>query len=127
MEHEPSSRETPKEEIVSDLRHLKTDWRDDIPDDIIHSSLTGTQVDIHPDTKFKVRKAWFHILGDILRKVIKSSFINKNYISEKLKIEVITYYKELTKASEFHRRRTTREDINRAEAIMDKVIKELEE
>lgn len=122
MEREPSLQETPKQKIASELRRLKTEWRGEIPNKIIHSIPTEE----YPDTKFKVRKAWFQVVGSVLADIIRSSYGGEALISQGLLNEVIAYHKTLTTPSEFHQRPTTQEDIDKAEAIMDKVIAELE-
>lgn len=122
MEREPSLQETPKQKIASELRRLKTEWRSEIPDEIIHSIPTQK----YPDTKFKVTKAWFQVVGSVLANIIRSSYSGEALVSQDLLNEVIAYRRTLTTFSAFHQRPTTQEDINKAEAIMDKVIAELE-
>lgn len=126
MEREPSLQESPKQKLIAELRRLKTEWRGGIPDETIHSTLIGDQKEKYPDTKFKVRKAWFHVVGSVLTRIIRSSYDGKALISQSLLNEVIAYHRTLTTPSEFHQQPTTQEDIDKAEAIMDKVIAELE-
>ena len=122
MEQEPSLQETPKQKIASELRRLKTECRGEIPDEIIHSIPTKN----YPDTKFKVRKAWFQVVSSVLANIIRSSYSDEALVSQDLLNEVIAYHKALTTPSAFHQQPTTQEDIDKAEAIMGKVIAELE-
>jgi len=42
-------------EIIDSLESLKKDWKDGVPEETIHST--------SPDSKFKVRKAYFQIIN----------------------------------------------------------------
>lgn len=120
MEREPSSQENPKAEIIAGLRRLKTDYRDGIPDEIKHS--------VSKDSGWKVQRGvWFQVVAGRISNIIMRQWSGENLISRELFDEAFAYFRKLTSYDNPLKHRLTQQsDIDEAEAMIDKLIAELE-
>jgi hypothetical protein len=120
MEREPSSQETPKQTLVTVLRRLKADYKDGIPDEIKHS--------VSKDSGWKVQRGvWFQAVSDTLSEILRRQYNDEALIPKDLCDELLTYYRKLTSDDNpLKHRLTVQSDIDEAEAMIDKLIAELE-
>jgi hypothetical protein len=116
MESEPKSIEAKKQQLVTDLKHLRDKYNEDIPKHILHSTTGSTP------PKYKVRKAWFTGLVGMLDDLFRYSMISfTGELAQK-----IQHYKNDIINIEFSARPTTREDINKANSLINEIIAQLE-
>ncbi len=88
------------------LQHLRDDWNDEVPDEIIHNW-----------GNFKVRMAWWQSLVLDLEVLERRGKISKD-----LQEEVNKFVKHYT-SDEFHKQKlTTAEDIGRANNLIDRIL-----
>ncbi len=110
--------ESKKEKIqkmIAKLSHLKNDFSEDIPKEIIHSTSKNAGT-------YKVRKVWFTMLTLLLNDIMyREHLLNNEKLTKKIKD-----YKQKVTNSQFNTRLTTREDINEANTLIDEVVAELE-
>ena len=120
MEKEPSFQESPKQELIAGLRRLKTDYKDGIPDEIKHS--------VSKDSGWKVQRGvWFQVVAGRLAEIIRRQYGGEALLSKELSEELLAYWKSLTSPDHPLKQRITQQsDIDEAEAMIDKVIAELE-
>lgn len=98
--------------VARHLRMLKNSYKDEIPEEIIHSN--------YPDNKYKVRKGWWAGVVRSMELIIEDTpNLNKN--TEKRFNNFIDKYVE----SDFFRTLTTEEDIFQANNIISLAIGEL--
>lgn len=115
-----------KQELKAELHRLKEDYKGGIPSEIIHSTSS--------DTKYKARRAWFQILVSAIGGLIRNFVVMKKYktgeplISQGLFDELNAYIKKMTgDESEFTNILLTRQsDIDEADAMIEKILAELE-
>ena len=101
------------------LRRLKTDWKDGIPDEIKHST--------SPDSGWKVQGAWFQVVGGEMAHIIRRQHGGEVLISQELFDEISSYHDLLTgDECPVKQGLTRQEDIDKAEAMIDKLLAELE-
>jgi hypothetical protein len=110
MEKEPKEL-SPREKLLLELRHLRDDYSDEIPEQVINS-VTGQE--------YKVRNAWFGFVAGHL----ELGEIN-GLISEEL-AEKARQFGDKYCTDEFRDRLTTSEDIEEANALLNEAIDELE-
>lgn len=116
----PKPKET-KQTILEELYDLRENYHNEIPEEIIHSTM-GRRDNQYPDKNYKARKAWFCILEILLVRLIK----NWGGLPQSLLEETKAYRRSLF-SSEFHQKeRVTREDIEKADTMINKIIAELE-
>mgnify|MGYP001612378403 CR=1 FL=1 len=120
MEREPSSQENPKQELIAGLRRLKTDYKDGIPDEIKHST--------SKDSGLKVQRGvWFQAVANKLGAILRRQYSDEALLSKELSDELLAYWRALTSPDHPLKQRLTQQsDIDEAEAMIDKVIAELE-
>ncbi len=100
MEQKPSLQENPKLELIRDLRRLKTEHKDNV---------------------------WFQAVTDVSAEVLLEWHKDKNLLSKEFFKELFTYHKKLMgDDNPLKERLTNQADINEVEAMIDKVIAELE-
>lgn len=119
MEQEPSQ-ENPKQNLIAGLRRLKTDYKDGIPNEIKHS--------VSKDSGWKVQRGvWFQAVAGRLSDILRMQYGGEALISRELFDEVLSYYRKLVSDDNpLKHRLTVQTDIDEAEAIIDKLIAELE-
>ena len=120
MEREPSSQENPKQELITGLRRLKTDYQDGIPDEIKHS--------VSKDSGWKVQRGvWFQVVAGRISDIVRRQLGGEDLISKELFDEALAYFRKLTSDDNPLKHRLTQQsDIDEAEAMIDKLIAELE-
>ena len=120
MEREPIPQENPKQDLIAGLRRLKTDYKDGIPDEIKHST--------SKDSGWKVQQGvWFQAVSGELSKILRRQYGGETLLSDELRDELLVYYKNLTSPDHpLKSRLTEQSDIDEAEAMIDKLIAELE-
>ncbi|EKD33348.1 MAG: hypothetical protein ACD_76C00044G0015 [uncultured bacterium] len=120
MEREPSSQENQKQELIEGLSRLKTDYKDGIPDEIKHS--------VSKDSGWKVQRGvWFQAVALRLSDILRRQYGGEAIIPKGLFDEVLVYYRKLVNDDNpLKQRLTVQSDIDEAEAIIDKLITELE-
>ena len=120
MEKEPRPQEFIKQNIIKELHRLKTDYQDGIPDEIKHS--------VSKDSGWKVQRGvWFQNVEGALSNILRKSYGGEISISKILFDEILAYHKKLTSNDNpLKHRLTIQEDIDEAEAMIDKAIAELE-
>ncbi|RLJ00659.1 MAG: hypothetical protein DRP06_01575 [Candidatus Aenigmatarchaeota archaeon] len=96
---------------LNSLEFLKDNYSNKIPDEILHSSAN--------QPKYKVRKNWFQAVTAEAENIIL-----ENYASEKSK-ELFQEYLEPDKNTEFSKRLTTKEDINKGDELLSSLIDDL--
>jgi hypothetical protein len=117
-EGEPMGQEALKQEIVGGLRAAMTGWKNGIPKEVLYST--------SPNSKYKVRKAWFALVAGNLADIIRNVLNEELQIPEELCAEVFAYHEALVNDTEFKDRLTTQEDIDKAEVIINKILVEFE-
>lgn len=122
MEIFDSKLENEKEKLVTWLRSLLYDRRENFPNEIISSSLNQRQKEIYCDTKYKVRRTRFFLVVLHLKSAIELAKESKNIIPEELITEVNHYCKCLPTKHGIHCRCTVKEDIDNADTIIKKVL-----
>ncbi len=110
MEKPPSLQENPRQEFLSDLKHLRDNYKGGFPDEIKSST--------SPDSQWKVRKAWFASV-----KILFYRIRNKFTLPTELTDEIVGFEKR--KIGD-ENNLTTQEDMDVADQIIGKVIMELE-
>lgn len=115
MENEPKSTEVIKQQVIANLKHIRDDYSEDIPNETLHS-VTGES-----PPKYKVRKAWFTDLVGVLDDLFRDNLIRDTELSQK-----IQRYKKSVVNFEFSDRPTTSEDIDEANSLINEIIAELE-
>ena len=115
MESEQKSKEIINQQMITDLKHLRDDYSEDIPDEILHSPMES------PPPKYKVRKAWFTVLVAMLDNLFRDNLIINVELNQK-----IQRYKKSVVNFEFTNRLTTRNDIDEANSLINEIIAELE-
>ncbi len=120
MEREPSSQENPKTDLIAGLRRLKTDYKDGIPDEIKHS--------VSKDSGWKVQQGvWFQPVASTMAQIIRMQWGGETLLSQELFDEMADYHRKLTSDDNpMKYRRTEQSDIDEAEAMINKLIAELE-
>ncbi len=100
------------EEFLKIMRHSRDDFSDEIPSEILHSTMTS---------KYKVRKRWFQYsfycaveLG-----------IHHGYVNEDAR-QMMQAFRDYAKTTNLSGRLTTHEDINRANEVLTTIIDALE-
>ena len=126
MESIKTQTENKKELLISELRKLRYDWRSEMIPDIIHSFLNDTQLENYKDTRYKVRKIWFQWIVSWISLAISLAYEKQIDLSEELYNDLFTYHMALTRRWDFHIRDTNKDDIAKAEQIVDKLLSELE-
>ncbi|MBU0460990.1 MAG: hypothetical protein KJ574_00225 [Nanoarchaeota archaeon] len=102
------------EEFLQHVRALRHDWSDDIPDEILHSdSMPG-------GPKFKARKNWFNIFVGWL-----SVGVYKNYLPSEFE-DRYRKFNQYMHDTDFRKRHTIREDIDKVNGMLDEIISYLE-
>jgi len=96
-----------REGYMSVLRSLRDEWSDEIPEEVFDS---------RSGKKFKVRKAWFGGVYNVITAGIKMGFVDET------SRELYDDFRRLANETGFRDRLTTREDINRANSIIDSVM-----
>ena len=102
---------------IYELQRLKHDFKNGIPEEIIHSD--------SPDAGWKVQKAWFTDVSFDLQELVRDCKKGKIIIDPKLAEEIMEYNRKIC-TPEFQGRLTTQNDIDEAESMIDKVTKELQ-
>lgn len=117
-EARPNSPEIIKRELVTELKKLKTNYKDGIPKKIINST--------SPDSGYKVQKFWFQDVVGRLNNVIRKQFEIPTITLELIE-EITNYTEKISNPKNgFTEKLTTQEDIDEAEAMIDKVVSFLE-
>ena len=107
------------EEYFSSIKNLKENYSDEIPKEILHSTMIIDGKIVNP--KYKCRKGWFQGLYSYIEMGIDLKVINGK--SKELYKNFCTYLKE----TEMQKRLTTQEDITKANELLTSVIKDLEQ
>ena len=110
-----SRKERIKKIIIERLYHFRNEWKSAIPEQIISGA--------SPDIKYKVRKNWFQAVMGYLQRSVLYLLPPKKY--QTLIEEILNFVRDYG-SDEFKYRLTTREDIIRADFLIDKVISVLE-
>ena len=119
MEQKPQIQENPKIELIRNLRHLKNDYKNGIPNEIKHST--------SEDSDWKVRKGWFHGVVSLFDELLYQVGIKNISISEDFFKELFEWTEKLTSEDNpFKNRLTKQSDIDETERMINKVIIELE-
>jgi hypothetical protein len=106
------------EKYIHSVKSLKDDYSEEIPSAILHST-TRLNSTIDESPKYKVRKAWFQCVGDVLADGIRKGYLPNEYI------EKFHAFHNRNKETEFHSRDTKREDIVYANALLDDILIQL--
>jgi hypothetical protein len=105
-------------DYLREIRSLKEDYSDEIPDRILHSTEFVDGRAVKP--KFKCRKGWFIGFYALVDHGIKEGFVSDDVAG--LFDDFLKYANDTRLAG----RLTTSEDIQRANRILEKIIEELE-
>ncbi|MBU2595248.1 hypothetical protein KJ713_00215 [Patescibacteria group bacterium] len=110
MEKEPQKPD-PRAELLAELKRLRQDYSDDIPQDAV-SSVNGAQR--------KISDAWFGLVSGNLEMAVLRGLFSEDLA--KKQEEFADQFCNL----EFSERLTTKEDIDTANTLLDEAIAELE-
>ncbi len=113
---ENSSEIDPKSLLIEKLKHLRDDYSDEIPAEMVHSS--------SPERMFKVRRSWFHSLLVRLEVGLMDGVIKDPEVVSKVE-EFTQWAKEDFRVRD-ELRVTTREDIEKANDTISCVLNSLE-
>jgi len=118
MENEPFLKAV-KQDLILKLTQLKTDYKNGVPNKIIRST--------SPDNNWKVRVGgWFQTVALRFENILDRQDNGENLLSEEMFDELFAYWTKLTAdQGGFKQRDITQDDIDRTEAMIDKVIAEL--
>ncbi|RLG12436.1 hypothetical protein DRN73_02510 [Candidatus Pacearchaeota archaeon] len=105
-------------EYLEYVRNLKDNYSDEIPREMLHSSMIKNGKIIRP--RYKVRKGWFMGFYGTVDLGIVCGFVDERI---KRMMEDFHKYDEET---DFKKRLTNSEDIKRANKILTAIIEELE-
>ena len=109
-----------QEKLISELLDLKNKYKD-FPknkNEIVHSNTS--------EVLHKAQNGWFVLLNGVLTEVLCVANQEDINLSDEIIQEIKKYNKKVC-TLEFSSRDTTKEDIESAEKIIDKVIDELED
>lgn len=117
MDKEPTIEQDPQQlkKIIDGLCWFKDGWKSEIP--------VQTHPDIAPDLFYKVRKNWWGGLAQQMEKVLSLLLMNPEKHASLIK-EINNFFSQFC-CIEFTNRFTTKEDIETAENLIDKVVLEL--
>lgn len=105
-------------EYLREVKRLKDEYSNEIPQKILHST---TIIDGKPTTpKYKVRRAWFQGVWTIV-----SEGVRLGYVSEETR-KMQEEFEQYTADTGLKKRKTTREDIEKENAVLGKIIVDLE-
>ncbi len=109
----------PFQEHIKRLKELNA-WNEEVPDEILHST---SRLPNNPNSppKYKARKAWFQAVGAEIAEGIRDGYLDQ----DKFLAIHRDFHKWVTETN-FHKRNTTREDIDRGNSILKEMIQHLE-
>lgn len=117
LEIEDQTPEKILENCIENLGKLKTGWKDGIPDEIKHST--------SKDCGWKVQKgSWFQVASSTITQSIREHHFKRIILPNELFEELKRYNEVLTKTMP-KKELTKQEDINKMEAMIDKLLMEL--
>ena len=102
-----------KEYLIQKLEHLRDDFRDEIPSEVVHSS--------SPDNKFKARRGWFNLVAGHLSYSLEDGHIKDPALKEKVE-GFLKWCLEGEFKEGGEERMTTQEDIEKANEVISSVL-----
>jgi len=107
-------------DLLDDLNRLLNDYSNEIPSEIMHSTMIVDGEKVNP--KYKVRKGgWFQGIYQMMGYAIDKGYIGDNTV------ELFDKFKEYAKETKFNTRPLTNgEDIRRGDEIIISAINDLE-
>lgn len=103
------------EEYLEYVKYLDS-YSDEIPEEILHSSMVVDGKEVHP--KFKCRKGWFAALYATIDLGSGAGYIGNNIR------DMFEDFEKYADETDFRKRLTVREDIDRANKILTAIIDE---
>jgi len=100
------------DEYLQQIKTLKDGWDDKIPDHIVDSTCRPNN--------YKVRRAWFFLVGAYLRQGIRNEHRPPTFIHEYKR-----FFEHITE-TRMHYRLTVRRDINLGNLILEGMIRHIE-
>jgi len=105
-------------EYLRELKRLKDTYSDDIPGGILHSTIYVDGESVTP--RYKVRKGWFQGLIPMVDEGERLGYLDG--LSLELWRDLVRHIDE----TGFRERLTTKDDIDKANALLDSIIRHLE-
>ena len=106
-----------KEYLVQKLEHLRDDFHDEIPAEVVHSS--------SPDNKFKAQRGWFHLVAGYLKSGLDDGYISDPTLKEKIEGFVEWCHEGEFKKMGYDETLTREEDIVKANDVINSTLANL--